>query len=64
MSNHSLPARGTDPPFSHESVVSIAHEQYIFRSKTLICRELSAGHVVSSRSMKRKEKSTSNVNKF
>ena len=40
MSNHSLPARGTDPPFSHESVVSIiTHEQNI------ICRshrELSA----------------------
>ena len=29
MSNHSLPARGTDPPFSHESVVSITHEQNI-----------------------------------
>ena len=56
MSNHSLPARGTDPPFSNKSVVSITHEQNIIYSKTLICRQLFAGHVVSSRPMKRKEK--------
>ena len=36
MSNHSMPAWGTDPPFSHKSVVSITHEQNIICSKTLI----------------------------
>ena len=56
MSNHSLPALGTDPPFSHKIVVSIMHEQNIICSKTIICRQLVAGHVVSSRSVKRKEK--------
>ena len=38
MSNHSLTARGTDLPFSHKSAVSVAHEQNIVGSKTLICR--------------------------
>ena len=56
MSNHSLTARGTDPPFSHKSVVSITHEQNIICSKTLICRQLFAGHEIGSRPMKRKEK--------
>ena len=56
MSNHSLTARGTDPPFSQKSVVSITHEQNIICSKTLICSQLFAGHVVGSRPMKRKEK--------
>ena len=51
-----LPAQGTDPPFSHLSVDSITHEQNIICSKTLICRQLFAGHVVSSWPMKRKEK--------
>ena len=48
MSNHSLPVRGTDPPFSHKSVVSIM----------LLCKSriLFAGHMVSSQPMKRKEK--------
>ena len=55
MSNHSLTGRGSDPPFSHESVVLIAHEQNIC-SKTLICRQLFAGHVVGFRPMKTKEK--------
>ena len=32
VSNHSLPARETDPPFSHKSVVSITHEQNIICS--------------------------------
>ena len=50
MSNLSLPARETDPPFSHKSGVSITHEQNI------ICRQLFVGHVVSARLMKRKEK--------
>ena len=49
-------ARGTDPPFSHKSVVSITHEQNIICSKTLICRQLFAGHMVGSQPMKRKEK--------
>ena len=40
MSNHSLSARGTDPPFSHKSVVSNTHEQNIICSKPLICRQL------------------------
>ena len=56
MSNHSLPDRGTDLSFSHESVVSVMHEQNIICSKTIICRQLFAGHVVSSRPIKRKEK--------
>ena len=59
MSNHSLPARGNDLPFSHKSKVSITYEQNIICSKTLISRQLFAGHVVSSRPMKRKEKNTS-----
>ena len=56
MSNHSLRARDTDLPFSHKSVVSIMHEQNVICSKTLICRQLFAGQVISSRLMKRKEK--------
>ena len=48
MSNQSLPALGTDPPFSHKIVVSIMHEQNIICSKRIICRQLFAGHVVSS----------------
>ena len=56
MSNHSLAARGTDPPFSHKSVVSITREQNIICSETLICRQLFAGQLVGSRPMKRKEK--------
>ena len=55
MSNHSLPAQGTDPPFSHKSVVSITHEQNIICCKTLIFRQLFAGHEVSSQPLKRKE---------
>ena len=38
MSNQSLPALGTDSPFSHKIVVSILHEQNIICSKTIICR--------------------------
>ena len=56
MSNHSLRARGTDLPFSHKSVISIAHEQNIICSKKLICSQLFAGRVVGSRPMKRKDK--------
>ena len=56
MSNHSLTARGTDLPFSHKSVLSTAYEQNIICSKTLICRQLYAGHVMGSRPMKRKDK--------
>ena len=41
MSNQSLPAGGTDPPFSHNGVVSITHDRYIICSKTPICRQLS-----------------------
>ena len=36
--NHSLTDRVTNLPFSHKSVVSIAHEQNINGSKTLISR--------------------------
>ena len=56
MLNHSLPARATDPRFSLESAVAITHEQNIICSKALVCWQLFAGHVVSSRSMKTKEK--------
>ena len=59
MSNHPLPAQGTDHhlPFSHKSLVSIiTHMENIICSKTLSCCQLFAGHVVSSWSMKRKEK--------
>ena len=59
MSNHSLPARGITIPFSHKSEVSVTYEQNIICRKTLISRQLFAGHVVSSRLMKRKEKNTS-----
>ena len=45
-----------DPPFSYKSVVSFTHEQNIICSKTLICRQLFAGHVVGSRPMKKREK--------
>ena len=51
-----MTGRGSDLPFSHEIVVSIAHEQNIICSKTLICRQLFAGHVVGFRPMKTKEK--------
>ena len=56
MSNSSLTARGTDLPFSRKSVVSVTDEQNIICSKTLICGQLFAGHVVGSQSMKRKER--------
>ena len=56
MSNHPLTAQGSDLPFSHQTVVSITHEQNIICSKTLICRQLFAGHVVGFWPMKRKEK--------
>ena len=56
MLNHSVPARATDPPFSLENVVAITHEKNIICSKALVCWQLFAGHVVSSRSMKREEK--------
>ena len=56
MSNQSLTARGADLPFSHKSAVSITHEQNIICSKTLICRQLFAGHVVGSRPMVTKGK--------
>ena len=64
MSNHSLPAGGTDPPFSHKSVVSITHERNIICSKTLICRQLLAGHIVSSRPIERKEKIHRMITRF
>ena len=60
MSNNSLPARGTDPPFSHKSVVSITHQRNVICNITLICRQLFAGQVVTFRPTKRKEKNTSN----
>ena len=63
MSNLSLTARATDRPFSHKSVISIAHEQNTICSKTLICRQLFAGHVVGSRPMKRKDKIHRMINK-
>ena len=62
MSNHSLTARGTELPFSHKSVMSTAQEQNIISSKTFICRQFFAGHVMGSRPMKRKD-NTSNDNK-
>ena len=37
-------------------MILIAHEQNIICSKTIICKQLFAGHVVGSRPMKRKEK--------
>ena len=64
MSNHSLPAQGTDLPFSNKSIVSITHEQNIICSKTLICRQLLAGQVVSSQARKRKEKLHQMINVF
>ena len=49
--NHFLKAQESELPFSHKSVVSIAHEQDITCSKTLICTQL-FGHVVGSQPMK------------
>ena len=59
-------------PFSPESMVSIGNEQNIICSKTHledttheqtnICRQLFAGHVVGSQSMKRNEKNKWNEN--
>ena len=52
-----LKAQENKLPFSHKSMIfSITHEQNIIGSKTLICRQLFAGHVVGSLPMKRKEK--------
>ena len=61
--NHFLTAQGSD---SLEKVVPITHEQNIICSKTrldgttheqtIICRQLFAGHVVGSQSLKRKKK--------
>ena len=56
MSNHSLIAWGSDLPFSHKGVVSITYEQNIVCRKSLICRQLFAGHVLGFWPMKRKEK--------
>ena len=64
MSNQSLTAWGTDPPFSRMSVLPIMHEQNIICSKTLICRRLFAGHVMGSRPMKiQGRKNASNDNR-
>jgi len=38
VSDHSLPARGTDPPFSHKSVVSICMSRILFAAKHLFVR--------------------------
>ena len=54
--NHFLKAQEREVPFLHKGLVSITHEQDNICSKTLICRQLFAGHVVGSRQMKRKEK--------
>ena len=61
MSKHSLPARGADLPFSHKSVVSISPKQNNISSKTRLCSQLFAGHVVSSANEK-KGKNPSNDN--
>ena len=52
MSNHSLPAQGTDLWFSHNRIVSIRHDQNVICGKALFCMQLFAGHVVSFRLMK------------
>ena len=59
--NRFLKTQESELPFLHKSVVSVTHEQNIICSKTLICRQLFAGHVVGSRPMKGKE-NTSNDN--
>ena len=64
MSNHSLTARGTDPPFSHKSVVSITHEQNIICSKELICRQLFCRSRGGLSANEKKGKNTSNDNQF
>ena len=55
MSNHSLPAAGKQTAIFIQERSFIEHEQNIICSKTLICMELFAGHVVSSWSMKGRE---------
>ena len=63
MSNHSLPARGTDPPLSHKSVGSITHEQNIICSETLICRyQVICRSRVELSVNEKEEKNTSNDN--
>ena len=58
--NHFLKVQESELPFSYKSVVSIMHEQNIICSKTLICRQLFAGHMVGCQPMKSKGKNTSN----
>ena len=41
---------------NYKSIVSITHEQNIICSKTLICRQLFAGHVVGFWPIKKREK--------
>ena len=62
MSNHSLPAQGTDPPFSHKSIVSITHEQNIICSKTLNCRRLFVGSRGELSAYEKEGKNASNDN--
>ena len=47
---------------SHKSVVSIRHEQNVICSKTLICSQLFAAHVVSSWANEKEGKNTLNDN--
>ena len=61
ISNHSLPAWGTDPAFSHKSNITVQLRMsriIIIKCsyKTLIYRQFFAGQVVSSWPMKREEK--------
>ena len=51
-SNHSLTVQGSNLPFSLKSGLSITYGQKTICSKTLICRQLFAGHMVGSGSMK------------
>ena len=65
MHNQSPTARAIGPPFSHQNVVPITHEQNIICSKTPICRQLFAGHVAGSEKegkLKKTEKNASNDN--
>ena len=63
MSNNSLPAPGTNPTFSQISLkFQVRISRIVFASKHLFEGQLFAGHMVSSPSMKRKGKNTSNDN--
>ena len=76
MSNHSLPAQGSDLSFSHKIVVQLHMSKKLFAAKhlaipqsdsfaheqTIVCKQLFEGHVVCSWLMKRKKNALNDKN--